>query len=117
MAVDNDPVIKQFREQISDIDLKTLELINKRIKLVTQLWTYKHEQHVEVYEPAREDWLVTYAARANRGPLSTEALSEIYRHIIEVTQHEARGVLRPAAAELAAAEPAPDETAATTPKA
>jgi chorismate mutase len=117
MAVDNDPVIKQFREQISDIDLKTLELINKRIKLVTQLWTYKHEQHVEVYEPAREDWLVTYAARANRGPLSTEALSEIYRHIIEVTQHEARGVLRPAATELAAAEPAPDETAATTPKA
>ena len=46
MAVDNDPVIKQFREQISDIDLKTLELINKRIKLVTQLWTYKHEQNV-----------------------------------------------------------------------
>src|ERR1035438_573595 len=111
MAVDNDPVIKQFREQISDIDLKTLELINKRIKLVTQLWTYKHEQHVEVYEPAREDWLVTHAARAKGGPLPTGAVSEIYRHIIEVTQQEARGLLQPAAAELA-----PDETAATTPK-
>lgn len=112
MAVDNDPVIKQFREQISDIDLKTLDLINKRIKLVAQLWSYKNEQHVEVYEPAREDWLVTYAARANRGPLTTEALSEIYRHIIEVTQHEARRALQPATAELA-----PDETASATPKA
>ena len=111
MAVDNDPVIKQFREQISDIDLKTLDLINKRIKLVSQLWTYKHERNVEVYEPAREDWLVTYAARANRGPLSTEALSEIYRHIIEVTQHEARAVLQPAVAELV-----PSDTAAPTPK-
>ena len=111
MAVENDPVIKQFREQISDIDLKTLELINKRIKLVSQLWTYKHEQSLEVYEPAREDWLVTYAARANRGPLSTEALSEIYRHIIEVTQHEARAVLQPAVAELV-----PSDTAAPTPK-
>jgi chorismate mutase len=106
MAVENDPVIKQFREQISDIDLKTLELINKRIKLVSQLWTYKHEQNVEVYEPAREDWLVTYAARANRGPLSTEALSEIYRHIIEVTQHEARAALPTVGAEAPPGDPA-----------
>ena len=38
MAGENDPVIKQFREQISDNDLKVVELLNKRIKLVTQLW-------------------------------------------------------------------------------
>ena len=90
MAVENDPVIKQFREQISDNDLKLLELVNKRIKLVSQLWEYKRQQGLDVYAPAREEWLVTYATRANKGPLSAQALSEIYRHIIEVTQHEAR---------------------------
>ena len=95
MAVENDPVIKQFREQISDNDLKTLELINKRIKLVTQLWQYKRSQDLDVYAPAREEWLVTYATRANKGPLSAGALSEIYRHIIEVTQHEARAAMQP----------------------
>ncbi|HMK93188.1 MAG TPA: chorismate mutase [Thermoleophilia bacterium] len=96
MAGENDPVIKQFREKISDNDLKLLELVNKRIKLVTQLWQYKEQQGMDVYAPAREDWLVTYATRANKGPLGPAALSEIYRHIIEVTQHEARVQLRPA---------------------
>ena len=104
MAGDNDPVIKQFREQISDNDLKLLELVNKRIRLVGQLWEYKRQQGMDVYAPAREDWLVTYATRANKGPLSPAALSEIYRHVIEVTQHEARARLQPVEAGTPAAD-------------
>jgi len=100
MAGENDPVIRQFREQISDNDLKLLELVNKRIKLVAQLWEYKRQQRMDVYAPAREDWLVTYATRANKGPLGAAALSEIYRHVIEVTQHEARALLQPVEAEV-----------------
>ena len=99
MAGDIDPVIRQFREQISDNDLKVLELLNKRIKLVTQLWQYKRQQELDVYAPAHEDWLLTYATRANKGPISADALHEIYRHIIEVTQHEARRALEPAEVE------------------
>jgi chorismate mutase/prephenate dehydratase len=90
MAAENDPVIKQFREQISDNDLKVVDLLNKRIKLVTQLWQYKRQHDMDVYAPAQEDWLLTYATRANKGPISSDALHEIYRHVIEVTQHEAR---------------------------
>jgi chorismate mutase len=85
-----DPVVKQFRDQICDNDLKIIELINKRVKLVTKVWDYKRAQEQAVYAPAQEEWLLTYAARANKGPLSGDALHEIYRHIIEVTQHEAR---------------------------
>jgi chorismate mutase len=105
MAGENDPVIKQFREQISDNDLKVVDLLNRRIKLVTQLWQYKREQDMDVYAPAQEDWLLTYATRANKGPISADALHEIYRHIIEVTQHEARRSLGPAEVE------APDRSA------
>jgi len=93
MSVESDPVIKQFREQISDNDLKLVELLNKRVKLVGQLWQYKREREIDVYAPAHEDWLVTYVSRANKGPISRDALSEIYRHVIEVTQHEARRTL------------------------
>ena len=95
MAAENDPVIKQFREKISDNDLKVVDLLNKRIKLVTQLWQYKRQHDMDVYAPAQEDWLLTYVTRANNGPLSGDALHEIYRHIIEVTQHEARARARP----------------------
>ena len=86
----DDPVIKQFRDQISDNDLKIVELINKRLKLVDKLWRYKAQQSVEVYNQAREEWMLTFISRANKGPLSSDALQEIYRHIVEVTQHEAR---------------------------
>jgi chorismate mutase len=85
-----DPVIKQFRDQITDNDLKILELINKRVKLVTKVWDYKRAHEQDVYALAQEEWLLTYADRANKGPLTRDALHEIYRHIIEVTQHEAR---------------------------
>ena len=36
-----DPVIRSYREQISDNDLKILEALNKRIKLVKTLKDYK----------------------------------------------------------------------------
>jgi chorismate mutase / prephenate dehydratase len=89
-TTNDDLVIKQFRDQISDNDLKIVELINKRLKLVDKLWRYKAEHDVEVYNQAREEWMLTFVSRANKGPLSKDALREIYRHIVEVTQAEAR---------------------------
>ena len=101
MAAENDPVIKQFREKISDNDLKVVELLNKRVKLVTQLWQYKRQQEMDMYEPLRaRTALLTYVTRANNGPLSGDALAELYRRIIDVTKHEAQRSLDPAEAEV-----------------
>jgi chorismate mutase len=85
----DDPVIKQFRDQISDIDLKIVDLVNKRLTLVDKLWRYKAEHGVEVYNPEREEWMLTFIARANKGPMSPEALREVYRTIVETTKDEA----------------------------
>jgi chorismate mutase len=85
----DDPVIKQFRDQISDNDLKIIDLINKRLALVDKLWRYKAEHGVDMYNPEREEWMVTFLARANKGPLSRDALREVYRTIVETTKSEA----------------------------
>ncbi len=85
----DDPVIKQFRDQISDNDLKIIDLINKRLSLVDKLWRYKAEHGVDMYNPEREEWMVTFLSRANKGPLSQEALREIYTTIVETTKEEA----------------------------
>lgn len=85
----DDPVVKQFRDQISDNDLKIVDLINQRLKLVDKLWRYKAEHGLEVYNPEREEWMLTFLARANKGPLSPEALRQIYRDIVAVTKEEA----------------------------
>jgi len=85
----DDPVIKQFRDQISDNDLKIIDLINKRLTLVDELWRYKAEHGVDMYNPEREEWMLTFLSRANKGPLSKEALVEVYRAIVETTKNEA----------------------------
>ncbi len=88
-ATNVDPVIKQYRDQISDNDLKILEALNKRIKLVKSLKDYKEAQGLSFYDPAQEDWVVTYLCRANRGPLSNESLREIYTLILRVAKRDA----------------------------
>ena len=85
----NDPVIKHYREQISDNDVKILDALNKRIKLVKSLKDYKEAQGLSFYDAAQEDWVITYLCRANRGPLSNEGLREIYSLVLQVAKREA----------------------------
>lgn len=84
-----DPVIKQYRDQISDNDLKILEALNKRVKLVKSLKDYKEAHGFDFYDPAQEDWVITYLSRANRGPLSNESLREVYSLILQVAKRDA----------------------------
>ena len=85
----NDPVIKHYREQISDNDVKILDALNKRIRLVKSLKDYKEAQGLSFYDAAQEDWVITYLCRANRGPLSNEGLREIYSLVLQVAKREA----------------------------
>jgi chorismate mutase len=83
-----DPVVRQLREQISDNDLAIIEGINKRLRLVGRLKEYKASRGFEFVDLAREDWMVAYLARANRGPLSAEGLTEIFEEILDLTKRE-----------------------------
>jgi len=84
----NDPLIRQLREQISDNDRAIVEAVNKRLKLVAQLKRYKESRGIEFVDPDREEWMVQYLTRANRGPLSTEGLREIYAELLDLTKRE-----------------------------
>ncbi len=90
----SDPVVKQYREQISDNDVKILEALNKRIKLVKSLKDYKEAQGLSFYDAAQEDWVITYLCRANRGPLSSEGLREVYQSHPAGGQAGSRGAER-----------------------
>jgi chorismate mutase len=83
-----DPVVRQYREQISDNDLKILEAVNKRIALVRKLWDYKESQGINFVDTAREDWILTYLSRSNRGPLSDDGLREIFAVMLAVVKRE-----------------------------
>jgi chorismate mutase len=85
----SDPVVQQFREQISDLDLAILDAINKRLGLVQKLHAYKLAHDYDVHDASREDWVLAYIARANRGPLDGAALREFWPRLIELTTAEA----------------------------
>jgi chorismate mutase len=88
---DHDPVVRQLREQISDNDLAIVEAINKRLKLVGRLKEYKTSRGFEFVDQAREDWMMSYVTRANRGPLSAQGLRDIYGALLDLTKREVAG--------------------------
>jgi len=87
-AESDDPLIRQLREQLSDNDVAIVEAINARLKLVARLKRVKEERGIGFLDPAREEWMLQYLTRANRGPLSTEGLSEIYTELLDLTKRE-----------------------------
>jgi chorismate mutase len=84
----NDPLIRQLRERISDNDRAIVDAINRRLQLVQQLKQYKESRGVEFVDLAREEWMLQYLLRANRGPLSTEGLKEIFTELLDLTKRE-----------------------------
>jgi chorismate mutase len=83
-----DPVIRNMREQLSDNDRALVEAINKRLRLVAKLKGYKESRGFDFVDPEREEWMLRDISRANRGPLSQDGLEEIYKEILDLTKRE-----------------------------
>ena len=60
----NDPLIRQLREQLSDNDVRIVEALNARLKLVARLKRVKEERGIDFLDPAREEWMLQYLTRA-----------------------------------------------------
>jgi chorismate mutase len=87
-TVNDDPLIKQLRQQISDTDRSIVDAINTRLRLVARLKTYKESRGIDFLDPEREEWMLQYLARANRGPLSPDGLKELFEEILDLTKRE-----------------------------
>ena len=87
---ESDPLIRQLREQISDNDRALVEVVNRRLQLVARLKRYKEARGIGFVDPEREEWMLQYLTRANRGPLSPEGLREFFRAVLELTKREVR---------------------------
>jgi chorismate mutase len=84
----SDPLIRQVREQISDNDRALVEAVNRRLELVARLKSYKESRGIGFIDPEREEWMLQYLTRANRGPLTPEGLKEFFGAILDLTKRE-----------------------------
>ncbi len=83
-----DPVVNQFRDQITEIDLAILDAVNRRITTVRKLHDFKSEQGYDLTDSAREGWIVQYLERCNRGPLGASELRELFTAVLATTARE-----------------------------
>ena len=88
--VSEDPLIKQLRQQISDTDRSLVDAFNARLRLVARLKSYKESRGIDFLDPEREEWMLQYLTRANRGPLSSDGLKELFQEILDLTKREVR---------------------------
>jgi chorismate mutase len=83
-----DEFVARVRREISDLDRSLVELVNARLKLVARLKHYKDEHGMGFVDLAREEWMLQYLQRLNRGPLSADGLSELYHELLDLMKRE-----------------------------
>ena len=88
MNAPDDPVLRQFRDQISDNDRALVEALNARLRLVAKLKAYKESRGIDFLDPARERSMLRELVDANSGPLSAEGLRELFTEILDLTKRE-----------------------------
>lgn len=75
--------INQLRSEVDQIDEKIVELLNERAKKVTEIIHVKKEHGMPLYDPKREEEIFEKIRKANKGPLYTEAVIDVYETILK----------------------------------
>jgi chorismate mutase len=85
---EHDPVVRDLRERITEVDQAILEAANVRLELVRELREHKLAQGWGFVDPGREERLLDGLARANSGPLSDEAVRQLFTDLLALTKRE-----------------------------
>jgi chorismate mutase/prephenate dehydratase len=72
----------EHRKGIDRLDAQIVRLLNERTRHVQAIGAIKQKQGAEIYAPHRERAVLQRVTRLGRGPLSAEALRNIYREIM-----------------------------------
>ena len=73
----------ECRDLIDALDVRILELLNERTRIVEEIGRIKKELGLPIYEPRREDDVYRNVVEHNQGPLTAEALKGIFERIID----------------------------------
>ncbi len=75
--------LEEYRVAIDALDLRLLELLNQRTRVVEDIGRVKRAAQLPIYEPRREDQVFENVTAHNGGPLTPEAVKRIFERIID----------------------------------
>jgi chorismate mutase len=88
---DTDPTVQRLREEISGVDRAILDAVNARIELVARIRSHKAEVGLPFVDADRERALIEALDAVNSGPLSPDALRELYSFLLDLSKREVGG--------------------------
>ncbi len=71
------------RKEIDALDLRLLELLNQRTRVVEGIGRAKESAGLPIYEPKREEDVFRNVIDHNAGPLTADAVKSIFERIID----------------------------------
>jgi chorismate mutase len=83
-----DPVVERLRGQIAAVDVDLVDLVNRRLELVRELWAHKRTTSQPLRSPEREEWLLGHLLSSNRGPLSEAGVRRLHGLLLELVRSE-----------------------------
>ena len=78
--------IEDLRDRIRATDRQIVNLLNARASLCVEVGRLKNREGWDIYDPGQEGRVHEYLLRLNDGPLSHNALRDIYREIISASR-------------------------------
>jgi chorismate mutase len=84
--------LSDWRRRIDEIDKKLVELLNARSQCALEIGKLKQAAQIPLYQPDRENEVLTNAESNNSGPLTDAAIRRLFERIID----EARAAERDA---------------------
>jgi 3-deoxy-7-phosphoheptulonate synthase/chorismate mutase len=77
--------LEQLRQRVDEINLKLLELINERAKIVQEIGRAKLPQGVNKYDPVRERKMLNTIIERNDGPFENSTIEHIFKEIFKAS--------------------------------
>ena len=75
--------LAECRRKIDVLDMRLLELLNERTRVVEEIGRIKQHLALPIYEPKREEQVFQNVTTHNPGPLSAEAVKRVFERIID----------------------------------
>ncbi|MED4344611.1 bifunctional 3-deoxy-7-phosphoheptulonate synthase/chorismate mutase [Heyndrickxia coagulans] len=75
--------LEQLRKEVEEVNLKLLELINKRGELVQEIGKLKEAQGVNRYDPVREREMLNAIIEHHDGPFETSTIEHLFKEIFK----------------------------------
>jgi prephenate dehydrogenase len=80
--------LEELRSEISELDRRMLELLNRRLELVASVRDYKDAAGERWIDPEREAELVQALVEANPGPFSERGVRSVFAAVLDVLKQE-----------------------------